>query len=150
MVEVNHIPATRIRTRDDGPEGDEGCHYAGWTLIAAHLRLISPSGEVISIQRNLLRLLLVFLESPGVTLSRRVLLQRVCSRRWDASDRYIDVLVGQLRHKFSDDAASQRIIRTAHGRGYVFMLEVEPNAPRPKPVVPRHARSDRRAAALVV
>lgn len=151
IAEAAGAPVTKIRRLERDSEYDHADRYAGWTLIVAHLRLVSPSGEVFSIQRNLLRLLLVFLEKPGVTLSRSLLLQRVCNRKWDASDRYIDVLVGQLRRKFSDDAASQRVIRTAHGRGYVFMLDVEPCAkPSRTGIASPDARSDRRAANAAV
>lgn len=126
LVEADRRQVAKVRLRDDGTEGaaDEG--HADWTLIASQSCLISPTGEMKSIQGNLLRLLLVFLERPGSTLNRTELLQRVCNRRWTSSNRYIDVLVGQLRRKFSDDAGSQRIIRTVYGQGYAGMFQVEP------------------------
>jgi len=38
--------------------------------------------------------------------------------------RYIDVLVGQLRKKLGERAATAKIITTIHGTGYLFTPEV--------------------------
>jgi DNA-binding winged helix-turn-helix (wHTH) protein len=135
----------RIWWRETGTESRDENPYDGWTLIVSRKRLISPDGEAISIHRNLLRLLLVFMRSPGQTLTRNFLMKRVCCRDWSPTDRYIDVLIGQLRRKFFDDPVSQHVIRTTYGSGYAFLLEVErtPAAvrattqPRPSQSVPR-------------
>lgn len=125
IVEADDLAVAKIRVCDDGAEVPAADGWFGWTLVAAQSRLISPTGEVRTIKRNLLRLLQVFLDEPGVALSRTTLLQRVCNRRWEPADRYIDVLVGQLRRKFSERRGSERVIRTAYGTGYICMLEVE-------------------------
>lgn len=125
IVQADDLAVAKIRVCEDGADVPAADGWFGWTLIAAQSRLITPTGEVRAIKRNLLRLLQVFLDEPGVALSRTVLLQRVCNRRWEPSDRYIDVLVGQLRRKFSERRGSERVIRTAYGTGYICMLEVE-------------------------
>lgn len=115
--------------------------YDGWTLNVGRLRLVSPLGECIPIQRNVLRLLMAFLDRPGDTLSRDYLMKTVVNRAWDPLDRYIDVLICQLRRKFSGHAPTRDVISTVHGYGYVFMpivehlprvtLELQPRTLRP-------------------
>jgi DNA-binding winged helix-turn-helix (wHTH) protein/predicted transcriptional regulator len=115
--------------------------YDGWTLNVGRLHLLSPAGEYMPIQRNVMRLLIAFLDRPGDTLSRDYLMKTVVNRAWDPMDRYIDVLIGQLRRKFSPGALTGDIIRTIHGYGYVFMPVVE-HLPRlrveiqPRPIRP--------------
>ena len=122
---VANLQVERIRRRNTAGERRDESPYDGWTLLIGHKQLIAPDGSSISIQRNLLRLLLVFMRRPGRTLTRHFLMKRVCNREWSRSDRYIDVLIGQLRRKFWDDPVGQRVIRTAYGSGYVFLLDVE-------------------------
>ena len=43
---------------------------------------------------------------------------------WLIENRYIDVLVGQLRKKLDERAANAKIITTIHGTGYLFTPEV--------------------------
>jgi DNA-binding response OmpR family regulator len=51
-------------------------------------------------------------------------MNRIRNREWFPDDRYIDVLVGQLRKKLGERAANAKIIATIHGTGYLFTPEV--------------------------
>ncbi|MEX2326201.1 MAG: winged helix-turn-helix domain-containing protein, partial [Pseudomonadales bacterium] len=42
------------------------------------------------------------------------------NREWYPDDRYIDVLVGQVRRKFREYAPDKTFISTIHGTGYLF------------------------------
>jgi two-component system torCAD operon response regulator TorR len=69
-------------------------------------------------------LLLAFMERAGEPMNRDQLMTRIRNREWFPDDRYIDVLVGQLRKKLGERAATAKIIATIHGTGYLFTPEV--------------------------
>ncbi len=123
LTAAAHMPANALASHASG--GWPDVEFQGWTLMIDRHELTAPEGETIPIQRNPLRLLLVLLNNPGRVLTRTFLSRSVCNRDWDPTDRYIDVLIGQLRKKLRDDCTRQRIIRTVHGRGYLFVPAVK-------------------------
>ncbi|MDE0990481.1 MAG: helix-turn-helix domain-containing protein [Pseudomonadales bacterium] len=60
------------------------------------------------------------IENTGEVLTRDQLMNRVRNREWYSADRYIDVLVGQVRRKFSQHDHDTTFISTIHGTGYLF------------------------------
>ena len=78
----------------------------------------SPDRETVK------RLNLAFMEQAGEVMNRDQLMNRIRNREWFPDDRYIDVLVGQLRKKLGERAANAKIIATIHGTGYLFTPEV--------------------------
>jgi two-component system, OmpR family, response regulator len=68
-------------------------------------------------------LLMAFLRSPKIVLSRDQLLES--SRLHDdIYDRSIDVQILRLRRKIEPDPNEPRLIRTERGAGYVFASDV--------------------------
>ncbi|MEE8042519.1 MAG: helix-turn-helix domain-containing protein, partial [Pseudomonadales bacterium] len=61
----------------------------------------------------------------GEPMNRDQLMTRIRNREWYPDDRYIDVLVGQLRRKLGERASTAKIITTIHGTGYLFTPEVQ-------------------------
>jgi DNA-binding response OmpR family regulator len=57
-------------------------------------------------------------------MDRDQLMTRIRNREWFPDDRYIDVLVGQLRKKLGERASNAKLIATIHGTGYLFTPEV--------------------------
>jgi DNA-binding response OmpR family regulator len=55
---------------------------------------------------------------PGTVLSRRQLLESVWGDSWVGNDNIIDVHIGHLRRKLSDDASFPRYVTTVRGVGY--------------------------------
>ena len=63
-------------------------------------------------------LLAALAAQAGRVLSRELLVQQLRERRFDASDRSIDVHVTALRRKLGDDPREPRYIQTVRGLGY--------------------------------
>jgi len=98
--------------------------FDGWTLDLNKRELRSPDGDPRQLSAGEYQLLLAFMEKAGEVMNRDQLMNRIRNREWFPDDRYIDVLVGQLRKKFDERAANAKIITTIHGTGYLFTPEV--------------------------
>ncbi len=66
------------------------------------------------------RLLCELAQSPGLVLSRSVLLERVWDRGFFGDERIVDVHVRRLRTKIERDPSDPRIVVTVRGLGYRF------------------------------
>jgi len=95
-----------------------------WQLDLNKRELTSPDGEQTTLSAGEYQLLLAFMEQAGEVMNRDQLMNRIRNREWFPDDRYIDVLVGQLRKKLGERAANAKIIATIHGTGYLFTPEV--------------------------
>ncbi len=98
--------------------------FEGWQLDLNKRELTSPNGEQTTLSAGEYQLLLAFMERAGEVMNRDQLMNRIRNREWFPDDRYIDVLVGQLRKKLGERAANAKIIATIHGTGYLFTPEV--------------------------
>jgi DNA-binding winged helix-turn-helix (wHTH) protein len=100
-----------------------------WRLLQQSRQLESPIGDRRHLTYGELKLLLAFVESAGKVLGRDSLMRSVCNRDWDPLDRYVDVLVGNLRGKFGERASNARAIVTIKNEGYLFTLKVQATQP---------------------
>ena len=98
--------------------------FEGWQLDLNKRELTSPEGTQSALSAGEYQLLLAFMEQAGEVMNRDQLMNRIRNREWFPDDRYIDVLVGQLRKKLGERAANAKIIATIHGTGYLFTPEV--------------------------
>ena len=98
--------------------------FDGWQLNLNKRELTSPEGQHTTLSAGEYQLLLAFMEKAGEVMNRDQLMFRIRNREWFPADRYIDVLVGQLRKKLGERAANAKIIATIHGTGYLFTPEV--------------------------
>ncbi len=98
--------------------------FEGWQLDLNKRELTSPEGSQTTLSAGEYQLLLAFMEQAGEVMNRDQLMNRIRNREWFPDDRYIDVLVGQLRKKLGERAANAKIIATIHGTGYLFTPEV--------------------------
>lgn len=98
--------------------------FDGWSLDLNKRELTSPDGCAVQLSAGEYQLLLAFMEQAGEVMNRDQLMNRIRNREWFPDDRYIDVLVGQLRKKLGERAANAKIIATIHGTGYLFTPEV--------------------------
>lgn len=98
--------------------------FEGWQLDLNKRELTSPEGEAATLSAGEYQLLLAFMEKAGEVMNRDQLMNRIRNREWFPDDRYIDVLVGQLRKKLGERAANAKIIATIHGTGYLFTPEI--------------------------
>ena len=98
--------------------------FDGWHLDLNKRELTSPESVRATLSAGEYQLLLAFMEQAGEVMNRDQLMNRIRNREWFPDDRYIDVLVGQLRKKLGERAANAKIIATIHGTGYLFTPEV--------------------------
>ena len=98
--------------------------FDGWSLDLNKRELTSPDGSPVQLSAGEYQLLLAFMEQAGEVMNRDQLMNRIRNREWFPDDRYIDVLVGQLRKKLGEKASNAKIIATIHGTGYLFTPEV--------------------------
>jgi two-component system OmpR family response regulator len=97
--------------------------FAGWRFEQRTRRLISPTGETVTLTKNEFALLSAFVTAPRRPLSREHLLQATRLHE-DVFDRSIDVQILRLRRKLEIDPRSPRLIRTERGLGYLLDADV--------------------------
>jgi DNA-binding response OmpR family regulator len=116
---VRRVQAQRQRRRIDGR-----ARFAGWVLDLDRRELLDPEGSPQHLSAGEFQLLRTFVEHAGEVLTRDRIMNLIRNREWYPDDRYIDVLVGQLRRKLGETASTARLITTIHGTGYLFAAEV--------------------------
>jgi two-component system response regulator MtrA len=78
-------------------------------------------GEVaLNLTRIEFDLLVRFLRSPGVVLTREILLEDVWGYRFEGYHRTVDTHIRRLRTKIEPDPDDPVLIRTVRGSGYVL------------------------------
>jgi DNA-binding response OmpR family regulator len=109
----------------DGLAKIRAYRFAGWELSVRLRRLKSPTGETVALTNSEFNLLVCFLAAPQRVLSREQLLDNSRLHNDEVYDRSIDVQVGRVRKKIEAKGATEKLIRTERGAGYVFTANVE-------------------------
>lgn len=99
--------------------------FQGWRLDLLRRELRDPEGVIIDLSAGEYDLLLAFLEAPQRVLSREFLLETTRDANAAGFDRSIDVQVSRLRRKMDLGDATERLIKTVRGAGYMFMADVQ-------------------------
>ena len=110
----------RVRAQEKQKEKGFKRSFEGWTLDLNKRELVTPQNEVQPLSAGEFHLLLALIENAGQVMTRDQLMNRIRNREWYPDDRYIDVLVGQVRRKFRQFAPETTFISTIHGTGYLF------------------------------
>lgn len=84
-------------------------------------KLFNAEGDEVAITSMEFDLLKVFSEHPNRVLTRDHLLNLSHQKGWEHFDRSIDIRVSRLRKKIEADPAKPQVIKTVHGKGYMFM-----------------------------
>jgi two-component system alkaline phosphatase synthesis response regulator PhoP len=82
---------------------------------------VTKNGKVVPLSAKEFQLLRYFVQHPGETLSRGVLLDRVWGYSSEAFTRTVDVHVASLRQKLEEDPQKPSLLVTVLGLGYKFM-----------------------------
>ena len=107
------------------PKRDGVYRFAGWTLDPARRELTDADGVAVPLSTGEFRLLVAFLDRPGVVLSRDQLLDITRGREAVPFDRSVDNQVSRLRRKIEPDPKVPVLIKTVWGGGYSFGGDVE-------------------------
>ncbi len=110
----------RIRAQQKQKDMGFKRSFEGWELDLNKRQLRTPGGEIQSLSAGEFHLLLALIDNAGEVMTRDELMNKIRNREWYPDDRYIDVLVGQVRRKFRQHAPDTTFISTIHGTGYLF------------------------------
>lgn len=94
-------------------------------LDVGRREVVDGDGVAIPLSTAEFRLLCVFLEHPGMVLTRDQLLDLTAGRAAEVWDRSIDNQVSRLRRKIEPDPKNPVLIKTHWGGGYCFTGKVE-------------------------
>ena len=110
----------RLRAQQKQKEQGTQRHFANWTLNLNKRELTTPADATQPLSAGEFHLLLALIDNAGEVLNRDQLMNKIRNREWYPDDRYIDVLVGQVRRKFRSHDPDTTFISTIHGTGYLF------------------------------
>ena len=110
----------RVQAQEKQKEKGFKRKFEGWTLDLNKRELATPQGNLQALSAGEFHLLLALIENAGQVMTRDQLMNRIRNREWYPDDRYIDVLVGQVRRKFRQYDHDKTFISTIHGTGYLF------------------------------
>ncbi|MCZ6502170.1 MAG: response regulator [Gammaproteobacteria bacterium] len=110
----------RVKVQEKQKEKGFKRSFEGWTLDLNKRQLITPGNDIQSLSTGEFHLLLALIENAGEVMTRDQLMNKIRNREWYPDDRYIDVLVGQVRRKFRQFEPDTTFISTIHGTGYLF------------------------------
>lgn len=100
---------------------DPQLHHVGDVRIDLIGTSVTRKGKVVPLSAREFQLLRYFVQHPGVTLSREVLLKEVWGYNADAFTRTVDVHVASLRQKIESDPKKPALFLTVQGLGYKFL-----------------------------
>jgi len=109
----------------DGLAKIRAYRFAGWELSVRLRRLKSPQGEMVELRNAEFNLLAVFLALPQRVLTREQLIDMSHLHNDEVYDRAIDTQIWRLRRKLEEHGASQELIRTERGAGYILTVPVD-------------------------
>jgi len=115
----------RLKTQEQHKLKGSKRYFNGWTLDLNKRELQSPDGDTEPMSGGEFHLLLALIGAAGEAMTRDQLMNQIRNREWYPDDRYIDVLVGQVRKKFKQHDPDTTFIATIHGTGYLFVPEVK-------------------------
>lgn len=101
-----------------------GVYTFGDFVLNVRQQMLYKSSEAIHLSTGEFALLRLFLTAVGQPLSRQQLMLRMASREHQPDQRAIDMLVSRLRKRLDAPSATESIIRTLRGIGYVFVADV--------------------------
>ena len=118
MRRAQSLPPARATVRA------EKIQFEDKVLDVGRREVVGGDGVAVPLSNAEFSLLCVFLERPGVVLSRDQLLDLTSGRPAEVWDRSIDNQVSRLRRKIEADPAQPALIKTCWGDGYQFVGKV--------------------------
>lgn len=114
----------RRQRHDGGPVGDANpaLHFDGLTIDPERREVETAAGTA-TLSALDFDLLLALAASPGRVFSRAQLLEKVWGYDFYGDERIVDVHIRSIRSALGDDATAPRVIGTARGVGYKFLLK---------------------------
>ena len=120
MIELMARIEALLRRAPSQPADDGQVHEIGQVCIDLLGTSVTRKGKVVPLSAREFQLLRYFVQHPGATLSREVLLKEVWGYNVDAFTRTVDVHVASLRQKLETDPKKPALFLTVLGLGYKF------------------------------
>lgn len=120
MIELMARVEALLRRAPALPGDDGQVHQFGQVKIDLLGTSVTRKGKVVPLSAREFQLLRYFVQHPGETLSREVLLKDVWGYSADAFTRTVDVHVASLRQKLEVDSKRPDLFLTVQGLGYKF------------------------------
>lgn len=98
--------------------------FGTWQLDTEIGELINADDIIITLSTGELRLLRIFIENAGKTLSRDDLFALTKGREGFAFERSLDNMISRLRRKIEPDPANPSYVKTVWGEGYKFISDI--------------------------
>ncbi len=95
--------------------------FGAWRLDLESGELFGQDNIVVMLSTGELRLLKVFIDNTGKTLSRDDLFNLTKGREGFAFERSVDNMISRLRRKIEPDPANPAYLKTVWGDGYRFI-----------------------------
>ena len=108
----------RPRAKTGSAQDDAGVRTFGPLNVDPLGREVWLDGELIELTRTEFDLLATLSARPRMAFSRQQLIDAVWGSAWVGDEHLVDVHIGHLRRKLSDDANRPRFVRTVRGVGY--------------------------------
>jgi two-component system alkaline phosphatase synthesis response regulator PhoP len=122
MIELMaRIEALLRRAPSQPAADDQKIHEFGQVRIDLVGTSVMRKGKVVPLSAREFQLLRYFVQHPGATLSRDVLLREVWGYNANAFTRTVDVHVASLRQKLEVDSKKPEFFVTVQGLGYKFL-----------------------------
>jgi DNA-binding response OmpR family regulator len=112
------VRAMLRRPRGGRAQPAAGTRRFGDLEIDPRAREVRVAGQPVELTKIEFDLLDALSADPRVVFSRERLLERVWGGEWFGDDHVVDVHIGNLRAKLSDDPRHPRYVRTIRGVGY--------------------------------
>ncbi len=113
---------------------DDAVVTCGQFTVNVTRRVLVANGQETTLTPKLALLVETFFRHPGVTLDRKMLMERVWETSYLGDTRTLDVHVRWIRRAIEENPSDPRYLRTVRGVGY--RLEI-PTAPAPLPTLER-------------
>lgn len=106
-------------------KSEENNYYSGDICFNTERMEVTSGGQPITLSKNEVKLLNVFMKHPKQILSK----QQILEQAFDVYEKYIDentlaVNISRLRDKLGDSAQNPRYIKNVRGLGYIWMQDV--------------------------
>lgn len=119
MVELLARIEAHLRRRPQLPE-DPTVHEFGSIRVDLRGTFVEKNGKLVSLSAREFQLLRYFVQHPGTTLSRGVLLKEVWGYDSKTFTRTVDVHIASLRQKLEKHPQNPSLFVTVLGLGYKF------------------------------
>ncbi|WP_168123061.1 winged helix-turn-helix domain-containing protein [Paenibacillus sp. HB172176] len=119
-AEQGGVQPTERSTEQTGlqPSEPEGVRNFKDIRLDTRRMIVEAAGERIDLTKTEYDLLLYFIDSEGVVVTREMLLDHVWGHQFFGGSNVVDVHVKSLRKKLKDSAVAPKYIATVRGAGY--------------------------------